>query len=45
MDSLRYAVERLVGQATVVQDELIDVQPTFKKELLSGKYFSLESVI
>ena len=36
VDSLRYAVERLVNQAAFIQDELISVQPTFKQELLSG---------
>jgi len=40
VDSLRYAVEKMLSQAVTVQDELIQVQPTFKQELLNGKWIT-----
>jgi len=36
VDSLRYAVERMLVQARLVQEELTRVQPIFKEELLGG---------
>lgn len=45
VDSLRYAVDRLLSQAATVQDELIEVQPTFKEELLNGNIIQAFNII
>ncbi|NWT22388.1 DYH8 protein, partial [Cardinalis cardinalis] len=36
VDTMRYAFNKLKAQAIVVQDELVEVQPKFKKELLEA---------
>ncbi|NWV69074.1 DYH8 protein, partial [Malurus elegans] len=36
VDSMRYAFSKLKAQAIVVQDELVEVQPKFKSELLEA---------
>uniref|UniRef100_A0A803W400 Dynein axonemal heavy chain 8 n=1 Tax=Ficedula albicollis TaxID=59894 RepID=A0A803W400_FICAL len=36
VDSMRYAFSKLKTQATAVQDELVEVQPKFKSELLEA---------
>nr|XP_019946997.1 PREDICTED: dynein heavy chain 5, axonemal [Paralichthys olivaceus] len=36
VDSMRYAWEKLLSRSTDVQNELVDLQPTFKDELLSN---------
>ncbi|CAN8203477.1 unnamed protein product [Coccothraustes coccothraustes] len=36
VDTMRYAFNKLKTQAIVVQDELVEVQPKFKKELLEA---------
>uniref|UniRef100_A0A8C9NK88 Dynein axonemal heavy chain 8 n=1 Tax=Serinus canaria TaxID=9135 RepID=A0A8C9NK88_SERCA len=36
VDTMRYAFSKLKTQAVVVQDELVEVQPKFKKELLEA---------
>lgn len=36
VDTLRYTWKKLIAQSSVVQDELINVQPIFRKTLLEN---------
>lgn len=35
VDTLRYAWEKLLARASEVQNELVSLQPSFRKELIS----------
>lgn len=36
VDTLRYAWEKLLARASEVQNELVSLQPSFRKELISA---------